>query len=352
MTFKYDYAVFCGRFQPVHFGHAAVIKQALNEARHLIILVGSDHRAQNARWLPFTTGQRIKMLYRMLDEIGLDHVTSDRISIVPIDDYRYQLDRWIGDVHGNVTRVAASRGIKDPQIALIGHSKDASSFYLKKFPEWASIEVSNFHGINATTIRQQILTDGFVNHASVRATIGDNVAHYLIDLIRTGAMDDMIEEWNVLLKYWDQWKDVPYPVNFNTVDSLVTQSGHILVVKRRSAPGKGNLALPGGFVNTNETLTTATIRELREETKLAVPKPVLLGSIQQQKIFDDPNRSSRGRTITQATHFQLTEQTSLPKVKGSDDAEKAMWMPLSEAYNRRGEFFEDHWDIITDMVGV
>ena len=69
-----------------------------------------------------------------------------------------------------------------------------------------------------------------------------------------------------------------------TVDAVVVQSGHILLVKRGDMPGKGLWALPGGFLNQEETMLDGAIRELKEETKIKVPVPVLKGSIKESTI--------------------------------------------------------------------
>jgi len=143
----------------------------------------------------------------------------------------------------------------------------------------------------------------------------------------------------------------PYAPTFFTVDSVVIQGGHILLVKRRSAPGKGLWALPGGFLNQEETARTACIRELREETGLKVPVPVLNGSITYEKLFDKPDRSLRGRTLTQAFLIELNGgDAKLPKVNGMDDAEEAKWFPIGEVMNMSEQLFEDHFSIIQTMV--
>jgi bifunctional NMN adenylyltransferase/nudix hydrolase len=78
---------------------------------------------------------------------------------------------------------------------------------------------------------------------------------------------------------------------------------------------------------------------------------VLKGSIKSKEVFDHPERSLRGRTITTAFLIQLTETGELPPVKGGDDAAKAFWVPIAEAMAKRDQFFEDHYHIITTMVG-
>ena len=78
---------------------------------------------------------------------------------------------------------------------------------------------------------------------------------------------------------------------------------------------------------------------------------MLRGSIVAEKVFDAPARSLRGRTITQAFLIHLTNiDQGLPKVKGSDDAAEAMFIPLAEL--KEEDFFEDHFHMIQTMVGL
>lgn len=41
MTKPYDFTVFIGRFQPFHHGHLAVVREGLNQADKMIVLIGS-----------------------------------------------------------------------------------------------------------------------------------------------------------------------------------------------------------------------------------------------------------------------------------------------------------------------
>jgi bifunctional NMN adenylyltransferase/nudix hydrolase len=134
-----------------------------------------------------------------------------------------------------------------------------------------------------------------------------------------------------------------------TVDAIVVQSGHVLLVKRGAMPGKGLWAMPGGFINHDERINDAVIRELREETGIKIPDKVLKGCIVEKDVFDDPNRSSRGRTITHAFLIHLSPDISLPKVKGGDDAAKAKWVPISNL--KQEDFFEDHYHVLQNMIG-
>ncbi|MHA1654653.1 MAG: nicotinamide-nucleotide adenylyltransferase [Candidatus Thorarchaeota archaeon] len=75
-------SVFIGRFQPIHNGHVHTIKQILQRGEDLIIAIGSaqySHTPDN----PFTGGERIMMIKRVLIDEGLP---LERIDIVPIPD--------------------------------------------------------------------------------------------------------------------------------------------------------------------------------------------------------------------------------------------------------------------------
>jgi bifunctional NMN adenylyltransferase/nudix hydrolase len=125
----------------------------------------------------------------------------------------------------------------------------------------------------------------------------------------------------------------------------------VLLVKRKAQPGRGLWALPGGFLGENETLKDAALRELREETRLKIPAPVLRGSLRGESVFDHPDRSLRGRTVTHAFYFEFPSGP-LPAVRGADDAARARWVPISEIQAMRSSLFEDHFFILEHFLGA
>lgn len=358
MEYKYDALVFIGRFQPWHNGHKAIVDEALKLAKEVIVVVGSSFAARNTR-NPFTFEERKAMIDSVYDDEfnyagSQGSVKTRRVKVVPVSDYPYDDNKWVAAVQ-NVVHGAISWSADPIRIGLIGHEKDGTSYYLKIFPTWDSVSVPNVDGINATDIRKHIFGGENVElfekalPAAVKKVIQ---GIFLNNGQPTAVYDTLTKEHLMIRKYKEAWKAAPFPPTFMTVDAVVVQSGHILLVKRGDMPGKGLWALPGGFLNQEETMLDGAIRELKEETKIKVPVPVLKGSIKESKTFDAPNRSARGRTITQAFYIDLGFDEKLPKVKGADDAEKAFWVPLNEVVAQRDKFFEDHFFIISYFTKV
>jgi bifunctional NMN adenylyltransferase/nudix hydrolase len=342
MKYQYDLAVFIGRFEPFHIAHKMVIDQALVSANKVVVIIGSANSPRSYR-NPFTYEERVQMIRSAYP------AESQRIITVPLEDTLYNDEKWVRDVQMAVNDAfTQAYGAWHPmaKIALIGHSKDNSSFYLKLFPQWDSIRLPNKDGVSATDIREEYFGSGNVR----RTVLPDSTFDFLMQFGSTENYKNIQDEYDFVAKYKQQWSSSPFPPVFVTVDAVVVQSGHVLLVQRGARPGRGQWALPGGFINQKERIVDAVIRELREETRIKVPAPVLKGNIVASRVFDDPHRSSRGRTITHAYLIHLPAETELPRVKGSDDADRAKWIPLAEV--RRSDMFEDHFDMIQTMTDL
>ncbi len=103
-----------------------------------------------------------------------------------------------------------------------------------------------------------------------------------------------------------------------TVDGVLIEQGRILLVRRRHEPFAGYYALPGGFVDYGETVETAVVRELREETGLDVAIAYLLG------VYSDPARDPRGHTVSIV--YRVVRQGGA--VRGADDVDDARFFSL------------------------
>jgi len=365
---EFDLLVFVGRFQPFHNEHKRVIDIALQKSRHVLILVGSAGKARTIR-NPFTFDERRQMIQNSFNDEFKHQIAyrdeyadalSKRIIIKPLYDKTYNDAAWIKQVQELVKDTTLdvmnpsgfmASGYNDAKVGLIGASKDGSSYYLKLFPQWKSVNVEIEADVHATTIREAFLDSPPVwVLKNIGKTVPNSVMKFLIDFSVTEEYTTLHRELLFVRSYKKQWEVAPYPPIFVTTDALVTCSGHILLVERKAEPGKGMLALPGGFLNQDEKIIDGTIRELREETKIKVPEPVLRGNIVRTDVFDDPHRSSRGRTITHCSLIQLPNAVELPKVKGSDDARTAGWYKLGDL--DESMLFEDHWHIIQYQLGL
>ena len=94
----------------------------------------------------------------------------------------------------------------------------------------------------------------------------------------------------------------------------------VLLIKRLAPPFANRYALPGGFVLEDESVETAAVRELREET--GVDRVYL----EQLYTFGDLNRDPRGRVITVAYYALVPHTQSL---HAGTDAADAAWFPVS-----------------------
>ncbi|MNT46818.1 Bifunctional NMN adenylyltransferase/Nudix hydrolase [compost metagenome] len=63
------------------------------------------------------------------------------------------------------------------------------------------------------------------------------------------------------------------------------------------------------------------------------------------EVFDHPERSLRGRTITHVFAFHLPH-TALPTVQAGDDAAAARWVPIRELAALEAQMFEDHFHVL------
>ncbi|MBX9884036.1 MAG: bifunctional nicotinamide-nucleotide adenylyltransferase/Nudix hydroxylase [Novosphingobium sp.] len=351
----YDFGVFIGRFQPLHIGHEHVITRTLESVERLIVLVGSANVARDPR-NPFTYAEREAMLRSAFRH----EIAQGRLIIAPIDDRLYSDTAWVAQVqrqvralvleHGN-QRGFQNHGIRDFRVALTGYGKDATSYYLKLFPEWENLQIDSQYG---TFSSSDVRTRYFQRIPDVPAAIlSPGVAQFLREFMLGEPFRGLLEEAKYLADYPKQWGTGP----FVTADAVVVQSGHILLVERGRAPGKGLLALPGGFVNPAERIRDAAIRELREETAISDGKgqipPAMLASFIEDartRVFDAPSRSLRGRIITHAFLFRLPERRKLFAVKGGDDAAHAQWYRFGDLAPEM--LFEDHWSIIEEMADL
>ena len=379
---KFKLTIFIGRKSPFHNGHAEVLQRARLKSDAVLVLLGSINQARNPK-NPWSFKERSDVITKWSVRTGIQ---TDKklcpVNVLGIRDYPYNDQLWIANVHRVVDSYIKELKLlqSDVEICITGADRDSSTFYLKYFPNWKSdivdenLEVSRF--LTATAVREIYFGRSFngneitADHAELlmKAFLPSETIDALREFEKTDFYDNLRAEHlgNVAYRkaveprkpetFGPKDPGVKYETIFQTVDAIVVQTGHILLVKRKAHPGKGLWALPGGFVNPKERLVDAMIRELNEETRIKVPDAVLRSSIVFKDDLDFPERSLRGRTISKCFLIKLPDfvvdgKITLPKVKGQDDAEKAWWVPINEIMQNPEMFFEDHWFAIESFLG-
>lgn len=329
-------AIVIGRFQPFHHGHAALLAHALSLAPRALVILGSAASPRTAK-NPFSAEERVAMI-----RASLAPEQQPRVGFAAVRDY-YDEGRWAHAVKAAVARET------DGPVALVGFRKDDSSSYLGLFPEWLEHALPRQAPIDGTELRRQYLeAPGEGLPASLSAAVPEAVSSFLSEFRRTPEHARLREELSALDQSRAKYGEGP----FVTVDALVTCGERLLLVQRGHAPGRDLWALPGGFLEGSERLLAAAIRELREETRLGCSTSELRAALRGVAVFDHPQRSQRGRTITHVHYFALPLADTPPPVEGGDDARRARWSEISRLSSMTRELFEDHYSIIDHFLGV
>ena len=342
MSEGFDDAVCIGRFQLFHNGQAALIRRSLEIARRCLVVIGSAHQARSAK-NPFTWEERAEMI-----RLSLPEADRARVKFLPVRDC-YDPSRWVHTVQEGI----AAAGQRGARVALVGHRKDATSDYLSDFPGWKLVEVGRQGELHAKALRAALFTGDSVE--SSLAAIASQVPPTTLDFLKAWTQLPYFQalraEWQALAAEQALWAGSPHPPVFVTVDAVVQKAGHVLLIRRGRAPGKGLLALPGGFLEQRETVYQSALRELEEETGLRLLPSTMKAALRAVRVFDHPDRSQRGRVITHAHYFALGDGL-LPEVHGSDDASEARWVPESELAGMETQFHDDHFHILDAFLSV
>lgn len=370
-----DAIAFITRCQPAHKAHIEIINRAAQLAnKQVIVLIGSANKPRTTK-NPFKWHERAEMIIAALSD-----KVKEKVTILPLRDMIE--NDWITAVQETVDSVTD----EDDVINIIGHTKDRTSYYLDVFPQWDTIEVENIDDLHATDIRTAMF-EGNDFTKSMGHMLPAGISDYIQSFMLTPEYDILVKEYefdrahdrawdmgkmldyfekkelnetnnwendeSVVMAVLDRLRDAyyvgPYEPSFNTVDMVVIQSGHVLLVRRRAQPGKGLYAIPGGYLERYEWSIDSALRELKEETKIKVAPEILRSNIKADEVFEDPNRSIRGRVITRTYIIELPPG-ELPKVKGSNETDNVKWVPFGVFEKMEDQMFEDHYLNIKTMM--
>ena len=137
---------------------------------------------------------------------------------------------------------------------------------------------------------------------------------------------------------------MPKPITpLVAVDAVIKYSENsIVLIRRKNPPFKGELALPGGFVDVGESVEDACIREAYEETNIHVNIIKLIG------VFSKPSRDPRGHNISIAFLCEPLSDSEKPLAK--DDAQSLEIVKFTDVASLYLAF--DHKDIINASSSI
>jgi len=343
----HEVAILIGRFQPFHNAHHALLKKALDAAPRVVVVIGSAFQALSPK-NPFSWQERAEMI-----RLALTEGERQRVLFVPMRDH-FDEERWIAELRQEVDAALSTLGAAPSSASttvLIGHVKDATRDYLHGFEGWTPQAMERVHTASAGTVRDAIFGGAKDAPETLARAVPASTLAFLRPWMATPRFATLAEEWELLRQHDAAWSVAPYPVVLVTVDCVVKCADHVLLIRRGHAPGKGLFAVPGGFLEQRETTLQSALRELEEETHLALPAPALLACLASTEVFDRPDRSQRGRTITHGHYFDLGDR-ALPEVRADDDAAAVEWVPIGEIQSREDRLLDDHFQMLDHFLGL
>lgn len=363
-TYTYDAGLMLGRFQIVTLGHLAGVIAMATAARLCAIGVGSANQSRDTR-NAWSAQERIEMWRAALPSEILE-----RTRFFAQEDLGNSL-RWASAVENRMARVLRDEGL-DPDsadIALFGHRKDATSFYLDDFPNWILEQLPNIDGINASDLRDTYLRmDDFEAWAqTARGRVPEGVIAWLGDFRDSDEFEMLHEEASRQDKAAEPWRrretrdgpGLPHDVIFNHATAVVVQGNRVLMQRRSTFPGKGYWALPEAPMHLREGEVQAAMRITLERTGIDVSETVLRKALKDSWTRTDPHRTAWGRTIAFPSVFLLEpvpkgrtpeerrKSMALPRVRASDDT---AFFTFDEVRRMRSEIYADHAIIIDQAL--
>ena len=108
------------------------------------------------------------------------------------------------------------------------------------------------------------------------------------------------------------------------MSAAIARDGKVLLVRRARPPANGLFSLPGGVVEVGETLHQALIREVREETGMAV-EPLGLAGFREAIVRDPQNRVERHFVILPFAARWISGEPRL-----NEELSEALWVEPAE----------------------
>jgi bifunctional NMN adenylyltransferase/nudix hydrolase len=344
-----EVGLYIGRFNPPHLGHESILFEMLHHRLDTIIVAIGGATGARTFKNPWNFAERSIMINLAFEAVKerMKKISSPsfempntKLRIIGIPDYISDY-RWQQDIRVRV------EGITTPNdnISIYGYEKDSSSYYLKLFPEWNFVGVNAQYLLDATTVREKIYKNEFNKEAQPNEyndmqMVSGGVLNFINGWVESDEFNQLRREWEFINTYKRQFEGLKHKPVFITVDALfVTRKKEVVLIERKEYPGLGTLAMPGGFVYPDLTLRQSLNRIL--EKKLGID----IGDIKHTRleVIDNPDRSLRGRTITNVFVFENFKYDGM--LRGEPN-----YYPIGNLGMYRQQMFEDHFMIIDHLM--
>lgn len=353
---KYKLSLVLGRFNYLHNGHVGLFKEAMRDADGIMAIVGSAGRGRS-KVNPLLVRERVELTTMSLKGLMKPRTRIGYCTVDTIGDFSSD-DTWICAVEMAVYRaqeeMAKQYGVtpQDIEVTLFGYEKDNTSYYLNKFHSWGkSFTGVKADGISATDLKYLHIMGGW---RDVEAYVPASTLTFLKRFENTSGYEWLRDLYRRNAAEMKKFEDFPYPGHYHALaaDAVVVCDGRVLMGIRTD---NGMIALPGGHKADNESFYDCALRELDEETGIALNRRTLDNCFKSQHTFDDPRRSSKPYpVVTKAHYFTVgSNKGKLPTVTGGDDFVEgsARWWTLAELEMQSEQIHDDHLLIIKYFVG-
>lgn len=332
------FGVYIGRFQPPHAAHLLVMLEALERVGTLIVVIGSAHAARTPK-NPFTADERGAVIAAMLREAGAE---PGRLRWVQVRDHLYDEERWLGEVRDGVERHTGGH----PDVALIGHLKDESSYYLRSFPGWTFLPTQVVSPLSATDVRRAYFADRL---EEVAGMVPPAVHAFLSAFRGTADFAELQADAEWLREMQAQAATWP-PLGVEAHALVMDREGRVLLTRRTERPGRGLLALPGVEILPGETLAASARRAAAGALAVTPDDPDLSPLPSPASVYDAPGRSLRGRVIAHVFRLGWTGEVAQPVARPPGAG--PLWLSPGEALARPEAFFEDHHAVLEQLLSL
>ncbi|AFZ68817.1 adenylyltransferase/cytidyltransferase family protein [Deinococcus peraridilitoris] len=315
--------VYIGRFQPLHNAHQQVMLEALSQVEQLVVILGSARAARSIK-NPFTVSERQDMITAALQQAG---VAPTRLHFMGVRDF-WDTPAWASAVREAVSHV--QNGAHD--LILFGHEKDASSAYLREFPDWTFRPTQVRSALSATPLRRAWLRGDWV---TLEDAVPSAVLCWLRDFARRAEYAALQEEALALHHWRAAWTSAPHTPTFVSAHALVQSERAVLLHRRVQMPGRSLWQLPGGLLHPQASLRDSATRHLREQTGLdtSLPPPEIVLT------FDHPERSLLGREVAYVHAWRIPHHRFAASASSH-------WLHDDEALAQPEQFYADHYRLL------